>query len=280
MREKITRLSRERFEYELPKILCSEQKLEIEVETGRIVKGSFTLKNTEERYMKGLLYSSSHLLRLGESSFTGTEAEISYEFHAEDIRARDVIKGQISIVSSCGEMELPFEIRVTEKYAEASIGEIRDLFQFTNLAKMDWTQAVGIFKSPDFKEIFLKKEVEQRNIYEGLIQSGKYNQAMEEFLVCIQKKDPIKVSLERSSFQYEVKKQDITDTFVIQKNNWGFLDIKIDVNHDFVQLSKTRIGTEDFIVNSSEIQFEIKNEKMCAGKYYAVITLYSIYDTM
>lgn len=280
MREKITRLSRERFEYELPKILCSEQKLEIEVETGRIVKGSFTLKNTEERYMKGLLYSSSHLLRLGESSFTGTEADIPYEFHAEDIRARDVIKGQISIVSSCGEMELPFEIRVTEKYAEASIGEIRDLFQFTNLAKMDWTQAVGIFKASDFKEIFLKKEVEQRNIYEGLIQSGKYNQAMEEFLVCIQKKEPITVSLERNSFQYEVKKQDITDTFVLQKNNWGFLDIKIEVNHDFVQLSKTRIGTEDFIGNSCEIQFEIKNEKMCAGKNYAVITLYSIYDKM
>lgn len=280
MKEKITQLSRERFEYELPKIVCSQDKLEIEVETGRIAKGTFVIKNTENRYMKGLLYSSSHLLCLEESSFVGTEAVIAYEFHAEDIRAKDTLRGHISIVSSCGEKELPFEITVLEKYVEAAYGEIRDLFQFTNLAKMNWSQAVSIFKSSDFKEIFLKRDIENRNLYEGLVQSGKYNQAMEEFLVCIQKKEQICVSIEQTQFQYQVKKEDVSGEIVLTKNTWGFLDIKVSGNQECIQVSKPTIGAEDFIGNSCELQFEIKNDRLCAGKNFAKLTVQSIYQVI
>lgn len=276
MKEKITQLSRERFEYELPKIICSEDKLEIEVETGRIVKGTFTIKNTEGRHMKGLLYSSSHLLRLTETSFVGTEAVVEYIFHAEDIRAKDKINGIISIVSSCGEKELPFEIVVTEKCIEASFGEVRDLFHYANLAKINWSHAVSIFKSPDFAEIFLKKDVENLNLYNGLVKSGKYNQALEEFLVCIQKKDQIELSLSKDTASYQVKKENISDSFFVKKNTWGYLDAKVTSNQEFLQVERGNIGAADFIGASCEITYSIKNEKLRAGKNYAKITIENV----
>ena len=280
MKEKITQLSREHFEYELPKIVCSQDKLVIEVETGRIVKGSFVIKNTEERYMKGLLYSSSHLLCLGETYFAGKEAVISYEFHAEDVRPRDTIVGNISIVSSCGEMELPFEITVLEKYIEGSVGEIKDLFHFTNVAKMNWTQAVSIFKSPDFEEIFLKKDVDYQNLYEGLVQSGKYNQALEEFLIAIQKKDGLKLEFEEDSLQYQVKKEDISGEITVCKNTWGYFDATISANQDFLQISKSYLGAEDFIGNSCKVPFVVKNDKLRPGKNEAKICLKTIHQSL
>ena len=136
MKEKIKQLSREHFEYELPELLCSEEKLELEVETGKIYKGTLVIRNKENRRMKGLIYSSSHLLCLDTDSFVGTEVTVSYEIHAEDIRVKDTIQGVISIVSSCGEKEISFMITVVEKYIEASFGEVKDLFHFTNLAKI------------------------------------------------------------------------------------------------------------------------------------------------
>ena len=278
MKEKITQLSRERFEYELPELICSVDKLEIDVETGQTIKGSFTIKNAADRYMKGVLYSSSHLLCLEEDSFVGAKAKIGYCFHAEDVRARDTVKGAISIVSSCGEKELPFEIRITDKVVEASFGEVRDLFHFTNLAKMDWMQAVGIFKSPNFKDIFLKKDVEMQNLYDGLIAGENENQALEEFLVSIQKKETTRLAVDQTEISCQVKKEDASETITVRKDNWGFLDVDVLCEQEFVQIGKKHLSAMDFIGDRCQIQIEIKNSALRPGKNYATIVLQSYYQ--
>lgn len=278
MKEKITQLSREHFEYELPKLLCSKKKLEIEVETGHAAKGVFVIGNLEGRYMKGLLYSSSHLLCLEQTSFTGSEATIEYTFHAEDIRGKDTVKGAISIVSSCGEMELLFEINVIEKCIEASFGEVRDLFHFTNLAKLDWSNAVSIFRTQDFKDIFLKKDTDLCSLYEGLIAGENYEQALEEFLISIQKKDYTKIAVAQTEYTYQVKREDVSGKIVVEKDNWGYLDVEILSDSDFLQIEKSRLQAIDFIGSTCEVFFEVKNEKLRAGKNYAVVVLRTMYQ--
>lgn len=278
MKEKIKQLSREHFEYELPELLCSKEKLELEVETGKTYKGTIVIRNAKKRKMKGLLYSSSHLLCLDADSFVGTEAVISYEVHAEDIRVKDTIKGTISIVSSCGEKEIPYTITVVEKYIEASFGEVKDLFHFTNLAKINWTKAVGIFKSEDFEKILLKKDTEKQNLYHGLIKSSDVDQAMEEFLVAIQKKECTKISVDKQHFTYQVRKEDISGSIQIVKENWGYLDFDVFVNQDFLVVENSRITNEAFIGNSYELQFEIKNTNLRAGKNFAKVILKNMYQ--
>ena len=278
LKEKIKQLSREHFEYELPELICSQEKIELEVETGKIYKGTLVIRNKEKRKMKGLLYSSSHLLCLDTDSFVGTEVTISYEIHAEDIRVKDTIKGTISIVSSCGEKEIPYTITVVEKYIEASFGEVKDLFHFTNLAKINWTKAVGIFKSEDFEKLLLKKDVEKQNLYEGLIKGSDTSQAMEEFLVAIQKKDSTKISVEKQHFTYQVRKEDISGSINLVKDNWGYLDFEVLVNQDFLVLENSRITNEAFIGNSYQLQFEIKNSNLRAGKNFAKVVLKNMYQ--
>ena len=278
LKEKIKQLSREHFEYELPELLCSEEKLELEVETGKIYKGTLVIRNKENRRMKGLLYSSSHLLCLDTDSFVGTEATVSYEVHAEDIRVKDTIQGVISIVSSCGEKEIPYTITVVEKYIEASFGEVKDLFHFTNLAKINWTKAVGIFKTEDFEKLLLKKDTEKQNLYQELIKSSDTNQALEEFLVAIQKKESTRISVEKQHFSYQVRKEDISGALQIKKDNWGYLDFEVYVNQDFLEVENSRINNEVFIGNSYQLPFEIKNANLRAGKNFAKIILKNMYQ--
>ena len=72
---------------------------------------------------------------------------------------------------------------------EGCYGEVKDLFQFANLAKVNWTKAVSLFKSSDFEKILLKKEQEKKLLYQGLLKGTNKEQALEEFLVSIQKKE-------------------------------------------------------------------------------------------
>lgn len=278
MKEKIRQLSREHFEYELPELLCSEEKLELEVETGKVYRGKLIIWNKEEREMKGLVYSSSHLLRFERDSFVGKDAALFYEFSAEDIRARDTIEGSISIVSSCGEKEIPFKVRVVERYIEASFGEVKDLFHFTNLARINWTKAVSIFKSDEFESILLKKDVEKQNLYRGLIKSNQIDQAMEEFLVAIQKKENTRVSVETTHFSYQVKKENISGAITIVKDNWGYLELEAFASQDFLVLENQFITNETFIGDTYQLQFEVKNEQLREGKNFAKVVLKNLYQ--
>lgn len=278
MKDKIKQLSREHFEYELPKLICSTEKIETEVETGRVHKGTFVLKNSEGEEMKGLLYTTSHLLCLSTDSFCGKEITVEYVFHAEDVRARDVQKGCISIVSSCGEKEIPFEIKVTDKVVESSFGEIKDLFHFTNLAKINWTKAVSIFKSTDFESVFLKKNSIERNLYHGLIKSEDINQALEEFLIAIQKKEVCEISVSQDFYEYKVKKENASGSIQLTKSSWGYMEIMVHCDQDFVQPEQRKITNESFIGNEYELQFEIDNNKLHPGKNYADIIFENVHQ--
>ena len=82
--------------------------------------------------------------------FTGSDAEIFYCFHGEDLEEGDVIKGSFSVVSNRGEYNLPFVVTVEHGMLNSSIGAIRNLFHFANLAKNNWKEAVRLFYDPEF----------------------------------------------------------------------------------------------------------------------------------
>ena len=278
LKDKITKLSREHFEYELPEIICSEEKISIAVETGKVYRGVLKLKNKEGRNMKGLVYSSSHLLFLENDSFDGREVEIGYEFRATDIRTKDVIHGTISIVSSCGEKEIPFQATILEKYVEASFGEVKDLFHFANLAKLNWTKAVSIFKSQDFEGIFLRKDLEKKMLYRGLCMGSNPEQALEEFLVSIQKKNVPKLSVSKEFYSFQVRKEDISGEIVLRKDTWGYLDIDVWANHECLEIDQKKLNQDSFIGDEVTLQFQVKNENLRPGKNFAKIVIENMYQ--
>lgn len=63
-------------------------------------------------------------------------------------------EGLFSVVSNRGEYNLPFVVTVEHGVLNSSIGTIRNLFHFANLAKSNWAEAVRLFYDPDFRRLF------------------------------------------------------------------------------------------------------------------------------
>lgn len=281
MKEKIAQLSKGIFEYELPGIILSEERIVRTVEAGKRFHGSFTVANTEHSFIKGLIYSDSKHVELKQHDFAGEESVIEYEIRAEYADAGEVLKGTISIISSCGEQGIPFEITVELPFCMTSIGKIKDLFHFANLAKEDWVEAGKLFKNKQFKQVFLYNDRQNRILYKELIKSISTSHAMEEFLVAIHKKLPIHISADKTSVLYDVNgTEKFMDKIILTKDQWGYEEINIKSSMPFLIPEHKKVWSDNFIGSIYRLEYVIDPSHMKQGKNCAELTLETVYQTI
>lgn len=280
MKEKIERFSKGDFEYELPFISLSEDEIRITMEAGKTQEGKLTIRNSADRSMKGVLYTSNRLFTLEQEFFCGVENTITYQFNAAYLKAGDVIQGELSIICDCGEHKLPFCAQVEAPYCNTSIGKVKDLFQFANLARMDWTEAKKVFRSEDFERVILKNEEKYRLIYRNLLKSISTSQALEEFLIAIHKKSKIELSIDKTFLQYQVKDEEIMDKLILTKNDWGYSEIRVSTDEPFIQLEQKFVWADRFIGNFHQIVFHIIPNQMRPGNNYGRIWVKTVHQTI
>lgn len=280
MKEKITQLSKGIFEYELPQMMLSEEKIEFEVESGKEYRGTLTVKNNKNVEMKGLVYSSTHIFHIENSSFVGRENKISYVFYAKEFEEKQNITGAITIVSNCGEITVPFTIHIITPYIETKIGKIDNLFHFANLAKVDWTEAAHLFKSKEFEKIFLHRDTENKVIYRSLMKGISTSQALEEFLIAINKKPRIEISVDKTEKKYKLQEETIADKIILTKNHWGYIEIKVSTDCEFVIPDHKMIWGDNFIGNSFVLDIVLNPAKMCHGVNRGKIFLQTVSQTI
>ena len=207
--------------------------------------------------MKGVLYVTGKILFLSRTDFIGAECEVEYEVDASKLQAGEEHIGTVSIVSDCGECQIPFRIQVAEPSFQSSVGSIRDLFQFANLARVSWKEAVELFSSEDFAKVVLQKEPKYRIAYEQLMLSTDVSQAMEEFLVLVHKKKNCEFRVLTTKAEYEAESKNFMETLVIKKEQWGYLNIKLKTESPYISLAKDEITMEDFVNGQAEVGFVV-----------------------
>lgn len=280
MKEKIEHFAKGEFEYNMPKVVLSENNITILAEINKVYKGSFVVKNELNRQMKGIVYSSDRHFKIITSKFLGIENEIKYEFYTDDLQSDDIYSGIIDIITDHGEVELPFKVEILHYYYNTSVGKVKDLNQFTELAKADWSEALNIFVSKDFKNLLLENDKRILMIYEGLIESASKSQAMEEFLISLRKKMRINVAVEKTNFEYIVKKEAFKDKITIVKDHWGYVEFHVSSDCDFIIPEYEIISSEQFIGNSYDLQFIIKPEFMRQGNNFGRLYIKNVYQNI
>ncbi len=275
MKEKIERLSKGIFEYEMPELIVSETELNIVVEAGIRREGSIRITNEAGQRMKGVLYVTGKILVLSRTDFIGAECEVEYDVDASTLQAGEEHIGTINIVSDCGECQIPFQIQVAEPSFQSSVGAVRDLFQFANLARLNWKEALELFSSADFPKVVLQKEPKYHLAYEQLSAGTDMSQAMEEFLVLVHKKKHCEFRVLTPAMEYEAGDRNFMESLTIKKEQWGYLNIKLQAETPYLSLAKNEITMEDFTNGQAEVSFVIEAEKMKRGTYYAEILLSS-----
>lgn len=280
MRTKISKLAKGIFDKTTPELTISVEIIQMLLPTGGTARGSFSIDSQNGIDARGLLYSDSAYLVLKENSFIGKHTTIHYEVFAEDVKPGKQQKGAIQIVSDAGEITIPYEITVEEKYMESSMGKIKNLFHFTNLVKNHYEESLALFLSPEFSEILLSGLPKEQTIYETLCYGISPKTAMEEFLVCVNKKSRITLELEQERQEYLDFIQTIGDSLEIKKDTWGYMEIEIYTDGDFILLERNQLTTEEFAGNGFTLSYQIEETQIHAGYNFGKIYIETPYQTL
>jgi hypothetical protein len=242
----------------------SSPEIELTVNPGEIIEDIFTI-HAADMYAQGNIYSSDTRMRLYETQFGGTQSQIGYCFDGTNSVEDSEIKGEFVIISNYGEYTIPYHVYVQKPQLECSIGVVKNLFHFTNLAQTDWNEAVELFYSPEFTSILHKNDRNAYLSYIGLSKNIGNEQNMEEFLIEVNKKAPVIYNFSVEGFVLEDVQDSITKSIVINKSGWGYSYITLTVNGDFISVDKPVLTNEDFSYNACDFNIYIDATKLHNG---------------
>lgn len=259
-----------KFETELPVLVITPERIECNMHPGENFQGSFTLRGDKE--LRGYLTVSSPRMTCSVASFNGKENTIYYKFDGRGMGIGEVVKGKIDIISNAGEYSLPFVATIDKCHISSSLGSIRNLFHFANLAQNSWNEAVRLFQSNNFVEIFSPHDMQYLPLYEGLLGNVDKNYALEEFLIAIRKKDEVVFWLDQDEIDFCEIEDDIRESIPLNKKHWGYFEVEVQSDAEFLELSKKYLHQEEFVGNFCPYSYYVRYDKMHAGKNVGRIT--------
>lgn len=273
MRKRIQDLAYARFRHGKPILQFSVERLEFEVLQEELYRGSFSMTSVNGIPMRGFVYSSHPRMKCTSPEFSGTEVDISFEFHSDGLVEGDIQKGDFTIILNGGEYNLSFVASISRFYAVSTIGKIKNLFDFANLAQVSFAEAYRIFTAPFFENILKETEERERLLYRGIGGQKATMQGLEEFLIGIRKKHRVHVEMEETSKRLFLAAEDVKESVSIKKDCWGYLELLISSDHEAVVPQKARLTTEDFVGNHGEVSFLVRTQMLHEGNNYARLTV-------
>lgn len=273
MREIADKLVNGFFEYDCGKLVFSVPKIDEAVVPGQLFEGSFEVKSKNDAHVSGSIYTSSMRLVCRTDHFEESEKKIEYVFDSTGLEAGDVIKGDIQVVSSAGEYYIPFVFSVVHSTIESSLGSVRNLFHFTNQAQLNWEEAVNLFYSPGFIQVFDGNDHIHLEKYLGFIKGPRSEKAVDEFLVSINKKQPVQYSLDRSVYEFRDVLEQMRCEILIHKSTWGYVNLTLSSDADFIKLEKTSVTDHDFLGNEYKMVFYLDVDCFHEGNNFGKITI-------
>ena len=120
------------------------------------------------------------------------------------------------------------------------------LQSFINMAKEDKKRAKALFFSESFKEDYLEECKEYREIYHQLLLGRNREQILEEFLITIGGKEPVRLIAVKDKYFISRAQLDEPLTIFVKKEGWGYVGGKISTESSFLSLEKESFEEADF----------------------------------
>ncbi|MDD3367448.1 MAG: DUF5717 family protein [Lachnospiraceae bacterium] len=274
MQEIINQILQDHFIYDNGALAFSTPKIEIGLQKDEVYEGSFTVQGAPGRQTVGTVSTSLSRMECLTPAFNGNGDAILFRFHGEGLDEGTVMKGQFDIISSQGEYYLPYVVTVEHALIQSSMGPIKNLFHFTNLAKTEWEEAVSLFYQPCFHRLFQNGSDRQyEKIYRGLSKTAGNEQNVDEFLIALHKKQLVEYIPEDKEILMENPSLEASGICKLVKNGWGYVHLDLSCKGDFLSLEKESLNERDFLGNYCELRFYVDVEKIHSGNNLGSICL-------
>ena len=276
MREKVMALAQGKFRYMEPEIVVSVDKVRLEVPEGGEAETTFTVENSLHTKIKGFGATDEFNFEFL-PVFDGKVSDITIKVHAGNKKAGDVMQGSITLITDCGECEVPYDVTVVRRYLEGNNGAIKSYSEFVEYAKGDFEGAVSVFYHDKFAEIYLPT-MRERRLYQNLTAKNSKIQALEEFLVAHGDKKPMQFITNKMQVAFEVAEEDVTMDIIVAKTSWGLTRLKIGTSCPYISLDKEMLKVEDFVDDQAKLTISVKAAELPAGIHNAKIWLENLYQ--
>ena len=279
MRARIGQIAAGRFNGTKPILAFSEETIDLSVIEGRSEAGSFVIESTNQIKICGIVYSTNPRMECLNPHFEGEKVRIRYQFNSKGLTEGDACEGKFVIVCNQIEYSLSFCARITRLYAEASTGAVKSLDDFTRLAASNWDEAYHLFYNRNFLNTIPYDNVYERLTYEGFACARPSGQNMEEFLIGVNKKKPVSISVDKSEEIFMASKEPQSGCFTITKDNWGYTEIRLRTDCEFIKLSKPVLTLDNFIGKTYLYEYIIDASAMHAGRNFGRIYIDGVYQS-
>ena len=277
MKTRIDQLLKGEFEYEVPPLLFSQEKVYVSLPPGETFRGEVYLGTDDERRIRGYITSSCRRLIPEFTEFSGTTVRLPYSVDLTGMEPGEKRTEWLCFTSSVGEYRLPFVIEAESKTAGASSSEIRTPEELSRLAEKDQREAFRLFTSPDFPRIMKDRKGFERSVSAGLLVQPVTYQSMEEFLISLNLKDKVDISIAEYRREIFGIRESTSDSVRITRSGPGYLRLEIEAEGDFIELEKKVITDEDFIGSICTLPYVILADRLGRGNNFGRIFIKSPY---
>lgn len=260
-------------------------KIEISISQGETFSGSFQILGQRGTVAEGRVLSTDYRMECLNGTFSGSVSEIGYLFHGEAVEEGETVKGAFRVISSQGEYSLPYVVVCEPRRINSSMGPIKNLFHFTNLAKSNWQEAVKVFYSKDFSKMLEESDAQYLTSYQGLSIYPGQEQNMEEFLIHVGKKQPVEFWVQEPEIQMEGHSSEgeyrlLPREITIVRNGWGYTALNVECDGDFLYSEKTLLTEDDFLGNYARLPIYVDGSHLCQGKNQGKVVLYNSFVSL
>lgn len=242
-----------------------------------ISSGTFQIHSQGEKENRGYLYATTSRITFASKQFEGNEYQVKFDFNAKGLEEGEVVRGEINVVSEKGEGYLPFVVIIEHTAIATTLGNIKNLFHFANLAKSNWKEAVQLFYSANFSKILTGNDKQFFSVYKGLAKDFGNEQNVEEFLIRVNKKQAIEYLTDVDQITLDSPEGVLAEQIEITKNGWGLVSLHVFIEGDFLTVEKEYLTDDEFLGNHCQLNLYIYSERLHKGTNYGAIRLKHAY---
>lgn len=280
MRERINRLAKGIIDMEVPALSVSPARMEEEIPAGEVTRKEIFITSENNLHSKGLVYSSNSRVTVLNGSFGGLRNHVNFEVNSRFLEYGDVIEGSFYLVTSGGEKEIPYSFRVQAGMSGRTLGQLKEPRDFAAMAKKDYEMALRIFEYRDFTQVPFMQDMHIRAVYDGLLGHGNRYGQLEQFLIALRLKEPVKLQVEDLHREYYGLDQVTDGEIAIKRSGWGYLPVTVHLDGDFIQIVKRTLTEEDFVDGVCHFPYRLSPGGLHGGKNFGSITLETVNDTI
>ena len=266
MRERINRLAKGIIDSEIPKIKVTPWEIDDVVRSGGATRRELVVTSENNLHIKGLAYSSNFRVKLISGAFGGTYNHLVYEINSSYLEDGDVIKGSFYLVTNGGEREVPYSFCVELSTSGKALSDLKTADDFADTAKKDMDTALRLFEYRDFATAPFMQDLHVRAIYDGLKGRPDRRKELEEFLTALKVKKPVQLWTETEERRFGELEEVLTDWVIIKRSDWGYVNLEVTTDCDFIELPKKSIVEQDFEEEECRVPFLVHPERMHQGE--------------